>query len=221
MYDRRHFKVTLEGTNATDQDIWTTGWRIAPSPASEPIINYPAMANTLLESVTGAAQTFWSAIQARVARGTRLNSVKVAPVDEDGRYIENMDSVIYDWETPLQGTGSNAHPPQVSVVASLTTGTRRGNATHGRMYLPLTAIAVNSNDFTISTAERQTIANAVKGLLNDSIGAIADVTLDPVVMSNIGSGTTRTITTVAVGSIPDTQRRRRNRFTEEYTIVSR
>ena len=89
------------------------------------------------------------------------------------------------------------------------------------MYLPLTAIAVNSNDFTISTSERQTIANAVKGLLNDSIGAIADVTLDPVVMSNIGSGTTRTITTVAVGSIPDTQRRRRNRFTEEYTIVSR
>lgn len=221
MYDRRHFKVTLEGTNATDQDIWTTGWRIAPSPASEPIINYPAMANTLLESVTGAAQTFWSAIQARVARGTRLNSVKVAPVDEDGRYIDNMDSVIYDWETPLQGAGSNAHPPQVSVVASLTTGTRRGNATHGRMYLPLTAIAINQNDFTISTGERQTIANAVKGLLNDSIGAIADVTLDPVVMSNIGSGTTRTITTVAVGSIPDTQRRRRNRFTEEYTIVSR
>ena len=221
MYDRRHFKVTLEGTNATDQDIWTTGWRIAPSPASEPIINYPAMANTLLESVTGAAQTFWSAIQARVARGTRLNSVKVAPVDEDGRYIDNMDSVIYDWETPLQGAGSNAHPPQVSVVASLTTGTRRGNATHGRMYLPLTAIAINQNDFTISTGERQTIANAVKGLLNDSIGAIADVTLDPVVMSNIGSGTTRTITTIAVGSIPDTQRRRRNRFTEEYTIVSR
>lgn len=221
MYDRRHFKVTLEGTNATDQDIWTTGWRIAPSLASEPIVNYPAMANTLLESVTGAAQTFWTAIQARVARGTRLNSVKVAPVDEDGRYIDNMDSVIYDWETPLQGSGTNAHPPQVSVVASLTTGTRRGNATHGRMYLPLTAISINSNDFTISTGERQTIANAVKGLLNDSLGTIADVSLDPVVMSNIGSGTTRTITTVAVGSIPDTQRRRRNRFAEEYTIVSR
>ena len=221
MYDRRHFRVTLEGTNATDQDIWTTGWRIAPSRASEPIINYPEMANTLLESVTGAAETFWSALQGRIARGTRLNSVKVAPVDEDGRYIDNMDSVIYDWETPLTGSSSNAHPPQVSVVASLTTGTRRGNATHGRMYLPLTAVPVDKDDFTISTSNRQAIANAVKGLLNDSIGAIADVTLDPVVMSNIGSGTTRTITTVAVGSIADTQRRRRNRFTEEYTIVSR
>lgn len=221
MYDRRHFKVTLEGTNATDQDIWTTGWRIAPSPASEPIINYPEMANNLLESVTGAAETFWTAIQARVARGTRLNSVKVAPVDEDGRYIDNMDSVIYDWATPLQGSASSVHPPQVSVVASLTTGTRRGNATHGRMYLPLTGIAINQNDFTISSGERQTIANAVKGLLNDSLSTIQDISLDPVVMSNIGSGTTRTITTVAVGSIPDTQRRRRNRFTEEYTIVSR
>ena len=221
MYDRRHFKVTLEGTNATDEDIWTTGWRIAPSPASEPIINYPAMANTLLESVTGAAETFWGALQARIARGTRLNSVKVAPVDEDGRYIDNMDSVVYDWETPLRGAGSSAHPPQVSVVASLTTGTRRGNATHGRMYLPLTAIAINSDDFTIDATNRQLIANAVVGLLDDSLGTIADASLDPVVMSNIGSGTTRTITTVAVGSIPDTQRRRRNRFTEEYTIVSR
>lgn len=221
MYDRRHFKVTLEGTNATDQDIWTTGWRIAPSPASEPIINYPEMANTLLGSVRGAAETFWDALKGRIARGTRLNSVKVAPVDEDGRYIDNMDSVIYDWETPLAGTSITVHPPQVSVVASLTTGTRRGNATHGRMYLPLTAISMNSNDFTIPVAERQAIANAVKGLLNDSLGTIADISLDPVVMSNIGSGTTRTITTVAVGSIADTQRRRRNRFTEEYTIVSR
>lgn len=221
MYDRRHFKVTLEGTNATDQDIWTTGWRIAPSPASEPIINYPAMANTLLQSVTGAAQTFWDALKGRIAPGTRLTSAKVAPVDEDGRYIDNMDSVIYDWETPLRGTGSSAHPPQVAVVASLTTGTRRGNATHGRMYLPMTAVPISGQDFTIPTSERQTIANAVKGLLNDSLGTIADASLDPVVMSNIGSGTTRTITTVAVGSIADTQRRRRNRFTEQYTIVSR
>lgn len=221
MYDRRHFKVTLEGTNATDQDIWTTGWRIAPSPASEPIINYPEMANNLLESVTGAAETFWAAVRSRIATGTRLTSAKVAPVDEDGRYIDNMDSVIYDWETPLTGSSSNAHPPQVSVVASLTTGTRRGNATHGRMYLPLTAVPIHSADFTIATNIRQEIANAVVGLLDDSLNAIADVSLDPVVMSNIGSGTTRTITTVAVGSIADTQRRRRNRFTEEYTLVSR
>ena len=221
MYDRRHFKVTLEGTNATDQDIWTTGWRIAPSPASERIINYPEMANNLLESVTGAAETFWSAIRATIATGTRLTSAKVAPVDEDGRYIDNMDSVIYDWETPLRGTGSSAHPPQVSVVASLTTGTRRGNATHGRMYLPLTSIPVNADDFTINVASRRIVANAVVGLLNDSLNNIADISLDPVVMSNIGSGTTRTITTVAVGSIPDTQRRRRNRFTEEYTLSSR
>lgn len=113
------------------------------------------------------------------------------------------------------------HPPQVSVVASLTTGTRRGNATHGRMYLPLTAINISANDFTINVSSRQTVANAVKGLLNDSLNAIANVSLDPVVMSNKGEGTTRTITTVAVGSIPDTQRRRRNRFTEQYTIVSR
>ena len=85
----------------------------------------------------------------------------------------------------------------------------------------MTAIPIDSNDFTISVSNRKAIADAVVKLLNDSIGTIADITLDPVVMSNIGSGTTRTITTVAVGSIPDTQRRRRNRFTEEYTLSSR
>lgn len=222
MYDRRHFRITLEGTNATDQDIWTTGWRIAPSPVSEPIVNYPQMAGRLLESVTGAAETFWSAMSNRIALGTALTSVKVAAVDRDGRYIDNVDSVVYDWETPLPGTSNvNFHPPQVAVVASLTTGTRRGNATHGRMYLPLTAMPVNGFDFTIDVSRRQDVANAVVGLLDDSIGAIADVSLDPVVMSNKGEGTTRTISAVAVGSILDTQRRRRNRFTEEYTIVSR
>lgn len=222
MYDRRHFRVTLEGTNATDQDIWTTGWRIAPSLVTETTVNYPQMAQRLLESVTGAAETFWDSLRGRIAPGTRLTSVKVAPVDVDGRYIENMDSVVYDWETPLAGTASTAFkPPQVAVVASLTTGTRRGNATHGRMYLPLTAMGINANDFTISVENRQEVANAVVALLDDSLNPITDVSLDPVVMSNKGEGTTRTISAVAVGSILDTQRRRRNRFTEEYTIVSR
>lgn len=222
MYDRRHFRVTLEGTNATDQDIWTTGWRIAPSLVTESTVNYPQMAGRLLESVREASETFWDAVKPYIGRATRLNSVKVAPVDVDGRYIDNMDSVVYDWETPLAGGPSAAvHPPQISVVASLTTGIRRGNATHGRMYLPLTAIPINSTTFVIEANHRQTVANAVVGLLDDSISLIADVSLDPVVMSNKGEGTTRTITDVAVGSIADTQRRRRNRFTEEYTIVSR
>lgn len=58
MYDRKHFRVTLEGTNASDEDIWTTGWRIAPSPASEPIINYSQMSESLLTSVVAASETF-------------------------------------------------------------------------------------------------------------------------------------------------------------------
>lgn len=222
MYDRKHFRVTLEGTNASDQDIWSTGWRIAPSLVSEPLINYTAMANTLLDAVVAAVPAFWDSLRGSIANGTELRTVKVAPVDRDGRYIDNMDSVIRDLETPLKGNvTTGVHPPQVSVVASLTTGTRRGNAKYGRMYLPLTAVKVGSTNFSIAPNERQTVANAVKKLLNDSLGVISDASLDPVVMSNIGNGTTRTISHVAVGSIPDTQRRRRNRFTEEYTIVSR
>lgn len=222
MYDRKHFRVTLEGTNASDEDIWTTGWRIAPSLVSEVTVNYPQMAQRLLDAVVAAVPAFWDSLRGSISNGTELRSVKVAPVDRDGRYIDNMDSVIRDLETPLKGNSTTGtHPPQVAVVASLTTGTRRGNATHGRMYLPLTAVKIGSTSFTIEATLRQTIANAVRKLLDDSLGLIVDVSLDPVVMSNIGEGTTRTISAVAVGSIPDTQRRRRNRFTEEYTIVSR
>lgn len=222
MFDRKHFRITLEGVNASDEDVWSTGWRIAPSLVSEVTVNYPQMAQRLLDSVVAALPAFWEPLRSSIANGTELRSVKVAPVDVDGRYIDNMDSVIHDLETPLKGNATNGiHPPQIAVVASLTTGTRRGNATHGRMYLPLTAVKVGSTTFTIDASIRQTIANAVVGLLDDSIGLIADVSLDPVVMSNKGNGTTRTITAVGVGSIADTQRRRRNRFTEEYTIISR
>lgn len=221
MYDRRHFKITLEGTNGTDQDVWTTGWRVAPSPVSEPMINYPEQANTLLEAVVPAAETFLSSLRSSISNGTRLTSAKVAPVGVDGRYIDDMEAVVHDWQTPPTGNSTTGtHPPQVAVVASLTTGARRGKATHGRMYLPLTAVKIGSTNFAIAASERQPIANAVKKLLNDSLGVISDINLDPVVMSNIGEGTTRTVTDVAVGSIADTQRRRRNRFTEEYTIVS-
>jgi hypothetical protein len=57
----------------------------------------------------------------------------------------------------------------------------------------------------------------------DGVNNIMNTGADPSlisIMSSKGTGTTKGVTTVAVGNVLDTQRRRRNRLTENYTSGS-
>ena len=57
------------------------------------------------------------------------------------------------------------------------------------------------------------------GVFLSAVNDITNTGSDPgliSIMSSKGAGTTKGVTTVAVGNVVDTQRRRRNRLTENY-----
>lgn len=121
------------------------------------------------------------------------------------------------------GTGQTALPPQLSIAVSTYTyppGTfqpLRGRRRRGRMYPP-----VHGSDFTGSGGEL-TNANQTAWLdmwlaffsaLTGSGGDPVTV-MQPVVVS-LADSTQRDMTHLRVGRLVDTQRRRRNRLTENY-----
>nr|CRY96112.1 hypothetical protein [uncultured prokaryote] len=117
--------------------------------------------------------------------------------------------------TPVAGTGTATNPSQSSVVVSLLTGIP-GRRYRGRLYLPALAPAFNATTLRLTNTLPAQIATQMAAWmpLVASQWAGGDE-LDPVVVSQVGAVATP-ITTVKVGDVIDTQRRRRDQLIENY-----
>jgi len=122
--------------------------------------------------------------------------------------------------TPVDGTSSGVAFQQIAVVLTWRTGVP-GRKFRGRTYL-----AGISTDQFVQTGDGPLLMNdgTVVGALIAGIEAYhAGMLLDdaiPVIWSRVGAGQKSAITSAGVGSIPDTQRRRRNELEESYEVVN-
>jgi len=154
---------------------------------------------------------------------SKLVTVKVAALDTDGEYIVAAGNPkLFDVGVIDQGTQDSV-PPQCSIVISLRTVTTLGKGNYGRMYLPHTRWSYDDQTVTPVSSAVSTISTAaaafINGVSSDVNAGITDAVL-PVIMGQTGSGTTKTITRVAVGSVVDTQRRRRRQLPETYAFTT-
>ncbi len=91
------------------------------------------------------------------------------------------------------------------------------------MYLPHQRPTLTAGTPYISSAITTAIAGYAKAFVN---GVVADcnsamtAVAEAAIMSEVDGGTTRGVTSVAIGRVVDTQRRRRNKLTEEYSFAT-
>lgn len=118
---------------------------------------------------------------------------------------------------PVYGTSSSIHPHQVSLVTSLLTG-RPGRSYRGRIYWPATGQVLDQGSLRVPSSELLALNLAVEGFLSSAEEAQPTeraVTLS--VVSDTLSATTP-VTMISMGDVPDIQRRRRDRLTENRTF---
>lgn len=170
-----------------------------------------------LDAVVTTIGTYWASANAKIGDDYRLASVKIARIGTDGLYPSDSVPLLHDFSPIIPGGTSLAisqFPLQVATVVSLTTSAIRGRAHRGRVYNPPIAGNLDAN-YLFSETDAQTKADAfldlVTALNNDMPG-------DASVMSRLGTGTTRAITGVEVGTRPDVQRRRAGRQAETYMV---
>ena len=217
MYDRRHFKLTFGGQVGDDIDEWSTGIRVAPVTLGA-VVDWPSAVTEVGEHYVPVVTALWNAVRTYVSSGIDLRWIKLAAIGTDGKYVPGIDPYIYDLETPnTGGKGGDSAGPQGAVVLSLRTNRNRGPATKGRMYLPLSGALPNGSTFKLSSTVTGAVANAGKTFIEQLRVIIETTTFGPYIMSGIGNGAINGINYVLVGDMLDTQRRRRNKFTEEYT----
>lgn len=221
-YDRDHILAQWGGT-LPGGEIWTNSVRMAPAVtgANAPIPIGPDLQDWLDGPAKDAVAKFHADPAAGVHAQAKLTYMKLNAIDINGHYIENT-THEHAFSPPVPG-GSQAvlHPNQCSLVVSTCTAFERGPAHRGRFYLPLCAKQLESATGAISPSEAMLVAVSAATFLSElhdqpgaDIGQVGDVHV--CVMSQRGTGATNRINAVEVGTVVDTQRRRRTELLENY-----
>ena len=212
-YSDSHIRLTFGG-QVSSEDVWSNGLALA--------VNTAGMAPTAFAALE--PEDFDAAIRAAyigsggIASYNNLTYIKLALIGTDGKYLE--DAKIYDYPAPVTGTINYAMPPQDSVVVSLLTAAKRGLANRGRIYLP-SGFADVGNNGKVTTANQTSIANRFVTFINavNGVGTSTGANTVASIVSGVGAGAIRNITSIEVGNLMDSQRRRRNRLTETYVAA--
>lgn len=209
-YAREHLLVTFGGKIAGG-DIWQCGWRFAT--ASGVSLSWPS-GGFLLGPMYDAIKTAY--VGSFISSGATLEWIKLAWIKSDGNYAH--DPIDYLGTATPGNVATLVSGPQDSMCVSLWSGSTVGKGNHGRFYLPWNGVNVDrvTGRFVLSlippiVAHWKTAINAVKGQINNDLGASGPVNL--VIM---GATTYKPVTQVRIGDVMDTQRRRRNALDEIY-----
>jgi hypothetical protein len=194
------FHMTLEGT--TNDGGWSFGvWTTNTGDDA---------AAALTKFQTAVAAMWASGIDAFISDQIAYTAQKVVTVDQStGKQITRADGAVTDAGAD---TGESL-PPQVALAVTLRTAlaTRAGR---GRIYLPPFAVSqvVNSR---MNATNKGTTLTAVKGMFDTLISDGHT----PVLYGRTAH-TVTPITTLALGDVFDTQRRRRDAYAETYTSTA-
>lgn len=160
----------------------------------------------------GRASSFWTAIAGKYDDAVHYIGCRVAWINTDGTTLAAQE-VVQD----NAGTHSGAKPlpNEVAHVMSLRTATST-RSTRGRMYLPGMHSGLLTDDARMATADMLDVANAAADYL-------ADITVGATTFTSVVASATASVLTpvlaVAVGDVPDAQRRRRDKLREAYQVA--
>lgn len=214
-YDENHYVLRMGGVAFTSEE-WSTGIRVQGLGLWQSTLpNMHIVAVTQLSGIAAICSTLWSGTDSVGTTRHSLDYVTFNPVGVDGKQDPVLDTVRFDFTTPATGLNTTS-PPQVAIVATLRTAASRGRAHAGRMYLPGLDSAIGT-DGSMSATVRDRVGIRVAAFIRD-INAVTGGAGNAFVASTFSNlGGHRPITSVQVGDVYDTQRRRRNSLADFYT----
>jgi hypothetical protein len=223
-YSYRFFRVTFSGTCFNGAEDWSTGLQIGEEggdQATTPV--------GMAEQIATKWETFFENSAHHIASTYKSVLVKVALINTNGTTDEdNID--YYNFPGTVQGGSSDPPmPPQITLAATMTSDFQRGLAAKGRMYLPGIAHSVEATTGRLPSSMTETLNTGFKTFL-DAINADTDIPGNVIIASKghktdtldanghpvYVDGRNAEVTGCRIGSVYDTQRRRRNHLGEAY-----
>lgn len=208
MYAQGHVLITAAG-KMPGGDIWSCGLRTVR------LLPDGDMLQLLADDARAAWNTFVTGNYG-VGSGTTLETVTARSLDAAG---VTTDVRVGTPSTIVSGVGGNALPPQCAVVVTLQTSVP-GRSNTGRIYLPITALAVPvtgrlaAGDAAAILAGTVTLVNS----LQSAIRARSGDAQEGIAVQSFTKASAVRVRRLRVGDVVDTQRRRRNSMVENYAV---
>lgn len=210
-------RVTFNGSLCEGQEIWSFGMHLAAPDGSDVSSDFDAIDLSAFYVAFNASMI--GTPDQGLVTGATFDSVRAALVDQYGTTVGESKYFGPFIGTPGVDTGD--YIPQHSIVVTLNTDDRTGRAARGRFYLP-TGYGLPGDDGYLSSADVNSLSDSVVAFLN----AINGVAPGDTQLSTFSPGVSgqilitplvNAITSVSIGNVVDTQRRRRNGLQERYS----
>lgn len=214
-----YFRVSIQGTQGSFE-VWSI------NPVYDPTAEFDSWSQDIGQQMAVAAKGV--AIPAGIlscwASTTKATKIRVEGRSDSTDKLMGYAEAAYN--APVSGTGTMALPLQAAIVTTLLTATP-GARGRGRLYVPATGVQLIAPDGRINSPTPATIRDGMNtwlSSLEDAMGNVLE-TYNPLVGLNLAirsktAKTTPHVTTVRVGDIVDTQRRRRDSLPEVYSSVA-
>lgn len=223
-YKHSFIKMTLNGSLADGQDIFNCGINLAvnnDTPETEAdLLNerlFKAYVENRGEEIKTSTTKFWTNPDMQVPGGVKLEYIKFSLVGRDGKV--STEPAVIDLGSVSGSATTAAYVPQISSVITLQSDKWRDPGKYNRFYLPVSAPRENGQWKISGTQEK---AEATATYLKTLKATVTDMDITNTIVpaavssSNKIDGNFLPITTVKVGNLYDTQRRRRNAINEQY-----
>ena len=220
-----HYKVIFSGVvgdPSAPAEIWSFGLALGGNPEAD-------LTKAQMLTMANNCSSAFGNLTAGIQSNTVLTRIRVVRIRNDGLYARDTDGSYMkaDLLSPTQaGTQAVAVPPQVALAISLRS-TFPGPLGRGRFYLPGPLVGTLDSSGRLSTTVRTGHLNRAVTFLN-AVNT-SSLALNPALRVSIASAGSasqgipagmRNVTSVAVGRVLDTQRRRRNDLLEEHAAAA-
>lgn len=216
MFKQSVWRVSMVGTAYQGQEEWSTGFYVGYEDADAGV---PVEADAA--AIAARWQTLFTAGNMKIGNSHLTTHIKISDLGTDGKTTLS-NTVFYQYPSPIAGAQTNPIPlPQSALVCTLRSSIPRGIASKGRMYLPGVAVPVQGNGH-LPTADPENMSTLLKTFfdgVNTDLGIRGDIILASRgrTGANPTTGINAKVTSIRVGDVYDTQRRRRNALQEVYT----
>ena len=225
-YREGFIKLTFGGQLAAGQDEWNCGINLtAQNDALIPIGGvdleraFDLYVEEMQDDIVDIFTAYIKDTTMSIPTGATLDYVKLALIGTDGKYIK--EAAVFE-VVGVAGSDNKGYVPQVSLVMTLQSEKFRDPGKYNRFYLPVTVpILGNSYRPTDMKAKATRTAQLMSVLTREMSPFNQAVRVVPAAVSSSDKidEPYREIKYVKVGNVYDTQRRRRNKIGEVYSVT--
>lgn len=204
-----YFRVNIDGGFSTVAEKWNTGFAVLVDGPAPSQVAVDAWANSAMNYLSSAASEL-IAIKGRLSTVGTIDRVRVYYYNTPGTPAVLSGTSV---AASVSGQGSVALPLQCTTVVSLRTALP-GGSYRGRMYFPKVTNGPGSSFK--DSGINQSVADNFKLILRTIAETAPSTSAGRVAVASVSKGVVTPVTSVRVGDVIDTQRRRTDALSEVY-----